>query len=629
MNYKSNHDRNLVFLLFFFLISTTLSGQTPPKVKFGKPDINELKMTVYDNDTGAVAVLLYDYGEFSLTDYTFTRHAKIKILKKEGYEWANNSFLSSQQYSVKGFTHNLENGQLVSTKLEKDQIFPEQYATGRYNVKFTMPNVKVGSVIEFRINYPWLPNYWYFQLPIPVVWSELYIPESSYFNFSKTSYGYENIGSLGTNHWYAQNVKAIKAEPYLSSLYNFVSKIEFELQNISVPGYYKSFTESWEDVNKLLSEDEDFGGKIKITGYLRDLVNEIKARNHDPYNKMKCAYEAIQKHMKWNEVNYIYTTKLMSNAYKEHSGNTAEINLMLIALLKELDLNVNPVVLSTRSNGILHPANPSLNKLNYVVANVKIDTINYILDATDQFLPLGTLPYRCLNGQGRIFETKNYKGLWYNLTPRMNSSKLTYMDLKLLSTGDISGKIAKESKGYAAHDLREEIREMAGIEKYMEDFQADNNGIKIKSYEIENLDSIYKSVKLKMEVEMSDNVVATSDKIFFNPLFNEQILENPFKTEKRTYPVDFGYLREHSSILKMEIPEGYTIAEMPKSVLLKSPDNSIRFTYSINNLNNIISLNCRLSIGKTLFMPEEYQILRELYNQIVTKEAEQIVLKKI
>lgn len=626
----TNKLRLTISVLLYLCVTTALVAQVQaPKVKFGKPDIEELKMTVYDKDTGAVALVLYDYGEFNTNDFNFTRHTKIKILKKEGYEWANNSFLAGTQYGVRGFTHNLENGQIVSTKLEKDQIFPVQYASGRYNVKFTMPNVKPGSVIEFKINYPSLPNNWYFQLPIPVLWSELYIPESSYFSFSKNTYGYDNIHTIETNHWYAKDVPAVKAEPFLTTLYNFVSKMEFEIQNVSIPGYYRSFTEKWDDVNKLLSEDEDFGGKLKVTGFMRETVNSIKSQNLPPYQRMKCAYEAIQKHMKWNEENYVYTTKMMMNAYKEHSGNTAEINLMLIALLRDLDLNANPIVLSTRENGILHPAHPTLNKLNYVIANVKIDTLNYVLDATDPLLPVGMLPLRCLNGQGRIFETKYYKGDWFSLVPKANAGRMTFMDLKLNEAGEITGKISKESKGYAAHNLRHEIRELAGIDKYMEDYQTDNKGINIKSYKAENIDSLYKSCKLHFDVEMNDNTVITSDKIYFNPLFAEQITENPFKSEKRTYPVDFGYLRDNTCITRVEIPQGYAVAELPKSMVIKSPDNSIRFTYTASVTNNIVNLTCKFNIGKTMYLPEEYEILRELYNQIVTKEAEQVVLKRI
>ncbi|HEX3009763.1 MAG TPA: hypothetical protein VHO90_19320 [Bacteroidales bacterium] len=628
MNYKSTRFKSLMLFAFISVLSSSVFAQVP-KAKFGKPTIDELKMTVYDKDSGAVAVILYDYGEFSTNDFTFNRHTKIKILKKEGYTWANNSFLAGNEYSLKGFTHNLENGQIVSTKLEKDQIFPEQYGTGRYNVKFTLPNVKEGSVIEYRISYRDLPDTWYFQRSIPVVWSEIYIPESSYFTFSKTTYGYDNIRTLETNHWYAKDVPAVKEEPYVSTLYNFVSKMEFELQNVTIPGYYKSFTDSWDNVNKLLSEDADFGEKLKVTGFMRETVKAIEAQNLPPYQRMKKAYETIQKHMKWNESNYIFSTKLMSAAYKEHSGNTGEINLMLIALLRDLDLKANPIVLSTRDNGILHPANPTIDKLNYVIAHVQIDTTDYVLDATDPFLPAGMLPMRCLNGQGRFFETKNYLGNWYNLSPKTNAASMTFMDLKLNEAGEISGKVNMEKKGYAAHDLREEISELAGPEKYIEDYQTDNKGFKINSYKIDNLDSLYKSVKMSMEVEISDNAVATSDKIFFNPLFADQLSENPFKSEKRTYPVDFGYGRDYAYIMKIEIPQGYSVAELPKSMVLKSPDSSIRYVYSSSTVGNTINVTCKLSIGKTMYLPADYEILRELYNQIVTKEAEQVILKKI
>jgi len=628
MNARTYLKRKIAIFLSILIFTFSVYCQAP-KVKFGKPGLDELQMTVYSKDSGAVAVVLYDHGEFNTNDFTFERHTKVKILKKEGFSWANAQFPSNQGYFVKGFTHNLENGQIVSTKLEKDQIFPVEYAKGRYIVKFTMPNVKVGSVIEYRINYPGIPNNWNFQLPIPVIWSELYMPESIYFTFNKTTYGYENIRTMGDNHWYASDVAGIKEEPYLTTIYNFVSKMEFEIMNVSIPGYYKSYSDTWDNVNKLLSEDEDFGDKMKTTLYMRKLISEIEDKNLPPYLRMKYAYEAIQKHMKWNENNYIYSTKYMGDAYKEHSGNTAEINLMLIALLRDLKLNVNPVVLSTRDNGFLHPAHPTLNKFNYVIAKVQIDTMSYLLDATDPLLPVGLLPLRCLNGSGRFIDIKNVTGDWCSLAPKIGASTVTFMDLKINNQGEITGKIQKEHKGYAAHNLREEIQDAAGIDKFIEEYQTDNKGLKIKSYTIDNLDSLNKSVKSQYDVEMLENSIVTSDKIFFNPLFFEQITENPFKSENRTYPVDFGYNRDKICVVKVEIPQGYAISELPKTVIFKSPDNSLKYTYTVTNIGNVINFTCKMNISKTVFLPQDYAVLKEIYNQIFAKNAEQVVLKKI
>lgn len=58
------------------------------------------------------------------------------------------------------------------------------------------------------------------------------------------------------------------------------------------------------------------------------------------------------------------------------------------------------------------------------------------------------------------------------------------------------------------------------------------------------------------------------------------------------------------------------------------PENAARYTYSVAQNGNIISLTSMFHINKSLFTQLEYPYLREFYNQVVAKQAEQIVLKK-
>jgi len=52
------------------------------------------------------------------------------------------------------------------------------------------------------------------------------------------------------------------------------------------------------------------------------------------------------------------------------------------------------------------------------------------------------------------------------------------------------------------------------------------------------------------------------------------------------------------------------------------------FEYRISESNGIISLRSRIRLNRAYFMPEEYEMLREFFNLIVKKHAEQIVFKK-
>jgi hypothetical protein len=71
------------------------------------------------------------------------------------------------------------------------------------------------------------------------------------------------------------------------------------------------------------------------------------------------------------------------------------------------------------------------------------------------------------------------------------------------------------------------------------------------------------------------------------------------------------------------------VESIPQAITVKLPDNSVSVAYSGQVADNKIKLMYRRNINKILFLPEEYANLKEIYNQLVKKHAEQIILKKI
>ena len=141
-----------------------LQAHSQESLKFGKIDIKDLEMTTYEPDSSAEAVVLWDEGISNLTYdqnrgffIRHDRHTRIKILSTDGYDWANVTVTlyksGTNKESVGGLraiTHYLEDGKAKSVKMEKSAIFEEEVSESATNLKFTLPNVKVGSVIEYR-----------------------------------------------------------------------------------------------------------------------------------------------------------------------------------------------------------------------------------------------------------------------------------------------------------------------------------------------------------------------------------------------------------------------------------------------------------------------------------------------
>lgn len=616
--------KNLIISLI--VLPTIVLSQKAP-IKYGKVDKEDLAMTVYELDTSAPAVILCDYGHFNTTSLDFTRTLRIKILKKEGYEWADQVFRTSSKTSIQGKTFNLENGNVTVDKLKANQIFREQVTEDIYNMRFAMPNVKIGSVIDIRYIFPLIPDEWSFQEEIPVRHSELYLPDHPNLRFRKNFIGYEALTSSAKSRWIAKNMPAFKREPYISSPENYMAKFEFDLLDINVPGFYHTWTTSWEAVNEHLLKHKYFGEAFhsRAAIYLNDIAKEIKENYTSPEDKLKAAFDAM-KQIKWNEKKRLYTsTTTLATVFKDQTGNSTDINLILLQLLKKLDFDAYPLAMSSRDNGMLNPVFPSLNKLNYVVVYTNIDDKEYILDATEEYLPYDVLPVRCLNGQGRIIDYDRTG--WVGIKTNKKDKEVSINTLELSPDHTISGTIQYAAYEYAAYNFRLDYKEYNSESEYLDDFIRDKPGLSIEEMTIKNIDSIYNPIKTESKVKISNQVTVLDDLLYINLLLYDQMKNNPFRLEQRNYPVDYAYPIDKKYIIKLTIPENYSVEKVPKMMNLKLPGNAASFVYRINYKDNVIQLTYKFNVNETLFLMNDYGVLKEFYHKMIERQAEPLILK--
>jgi len=619
----NKHLLTLILLVGFLGIA---NAEKAP-IKFGDISKADLLNNVYAPDTSAPAVVLCDYGYFTESRFQFVRILRIKILKKEGYPMANQTFSVDSKASIRGITYNLEGNEIVETKLKNESIFKTRVTDDIFEMRVAMPNVKVGSIIDIQFMYIGIPSEWDFQQEIPVVRSELVIEPSTYLTFSKNFFGYIPL-TVGTNtRWVSENVPAFKPEPYMTSSKNYRTRFEFDLESVSFPGYYKEYTTSWDAVRELLYNSTYFGIVLNADGYIKSEAKDIKARGTSQEDLIRMAYDYVKK-IKWDETNRLFTDKTgLNSAYKEGKGNSAEVNLALIQLLRKLDFNAGPVVMSTRSNGRLSAFKPSLNKLNYVIAAVFTDKDTLLLDATEANCPYYLLPMRDLNGQGRYMD-KNLNG-WLPIQTKKKEKQMVVYTLSLEEDMSLKGSIMYSKTDYAALNFRNDYEDFNSDDDYLTDFKEGKKGLKIVSHKIDNLDSLYKPLNEEFQIVSNNSVSEIDGELYIMPLLFEQIRENPFKVSKREYPIDFGYAREKTIIVNYTIPKGYTVVNMPANVSLKLAENSASFSCKSSVTEGRVTLMYKFNINNSLFLQTQYADLREFYNQVIAKHAEPIVLKKI
>lgn len=615
-----------VGLLIFLIAFTHVSAKIP--IKFGKISDEEMNMTVWDLDTTATAVILCDYGEFDPDRYEFSRTLRIKILKKDGLDWANWTFPTSEKGMVRGVTYNVVDGKVEQTKLDtKADVFRDRVYKDYYQLKVSVPNVKVGSVFDLEYTLQGLPREWQFQYTIPVKHSELVIYDNSYVTYNKNFFGFVHLDVNERNRWAAFNLPAFKIEPYMNYYKNYTTRFEIEVVKISIPqiNLHVVGATSWDAVRSYLYRDPDFGGLFEGNFFLNSIAKEIASTATTDEEKIAAAVNRI-KEVKWNDRKSKWGSgSSLSNVYTKKIANSAELNIMLVELLSKLDFNCKPVLISTRENGLLSPIRPSIDKLNYVLAQVTVADKVMLLDATDKYMSPFIVPEYCLNSMGRCI-TNDFND-WVMLKAPAADEKTMMYSLKMNTDGAIEGTFAVKRGGYAARDFRAKYYSFNSAEDYIIEFEKEHTGTSVKNYTIDGLKDTKEDINEQYEVKIDNRGMQTGSMLILNPLFDEKMSENPFKLQERKYPVDFIHPIKRTLIFNLMIPENVEVVELPKPARFNLPGNKITCLYNAVQMGNNIQIMYKFDVNVPLSNENEYPDIKELFNVLVQKHAESIILK--
>ena len=336
-----------------------------------------------------------------------------------------------------------------------------------------MPTLSEGSIVEWEYTIT-SPFFWriddvimQYDIPIKIVESKVEIPE--YFIFKNQSQGFQRftvdrttkqgkivLTSKTRSGWTVsktefnrdqidfttnitscsgKNMPALEEEPYVNNIDNYRTLLKYEISATKFPNsHIKHYNNTWEDVTKSIYNSTNFGGQLKKTSYFSDDLLSITAKTDPLPKKVASIFQFVKSKIKWNGFNSIYTRDGVKKAYKEGVGNVAEINLILVAMLREVGLKANPILVSTRSHGI--PIFPTTDGFNYVIAGVEVQNNVILLDATETYSIPNVLPLRDLNWKGRIVRESG-SSTFINLFPKKHSVENTFINVNLNSDGSI------------------------------------------------------------------------------------------------------------------------------------------------------------------------------------------------
>lgn len=653
---------------FFFTVILLVMGISgfaqELNTKWGKPTDEELNMTTYAQDPEADAVILckttdvmYDYvvNKFKVN---YDIKCRVKVLKDAGKEYANVTlpFHYNQRKldnceivsKVKATAYNLENGKLVKTKMDNSMVFYEDVSKKTRLLKFTVPQVKQGTVIEYELtiisDFPFNIKDWNAQASIPVRYTSYHIRIPEYFKFNISETGFESLThktntlpmrfSIGNGEsiscqgedytFIGENFPALKKERFVYNELSYGTKIGIELSEISIPGsYYKNYTTTWEDIDKMLLNDDDFGGRIGKNPLKKEMTEAGIYNITDDEEKIVASCKLLRSLVKWNNKISCFAESA-GKVLKEGTGSNADMNFILINMLNDAGLKAVPVVMRTRNDGIMPIAHPTYDNLNSMVVKVSNGSNVWYFDASSVDGYLNVLPDVMIVASARTIE-KNQSGEWVDLTKASISRVNTSIVGAISPDGTIEAERTTRHSGRAAAQLREKFRLANDSIDYLSKLQ-ENENAEIETYQLVGHRDFTKNVEEKIKFKSSCS--SMDGKLFLMPLLYKLFEETPFTSPERKLPVEFPSLSNTNISTSFTIPDGYSVEKIPDPISLKMPDGSMSFMMIIGVEGNIISTHCQLQCNKVLFPVQDYAQLKEFFDLIIKKSEEIVVIQK-
>ena len=632
-------------------MSLELSAQKQQFLKMPKFDKADLKKEKSEIDSKAPAELLYRAIHYRIDNRTghlikeFTYRIKIYD-KDKSEEWHNleislydnNSGDREVLVNMKALVYNLEDENVVETKVDKSSKFKSKENKYITISKYAFPNIKNGSVIEYHyeVSSP-------FAYEIPLIYIELDTP-SVYTEYVfdtplQMSYSVDFTGSLapkynivkediiyGSQHktyrFGYENLKGFKSEKYVKNNDNYRTKIRAELHSTYFGDNLKMYTSTWEDIRKKLWDHDDFGSQYKKDRLVKELLPAGIVDEKDELLKANKILDYVKTNFTWNQNNGIYAENGIRDLIKNKIGNDADLNLMLTAMFRSANISAYPILISTVRNGQLNLAFPNVGNFNYVVVGAEIDKRFYLFDATSKQSQANLLPSRVWNNSGLLIKDDKAEVI------TMFNAKMSYgtylTKAKINDDGTVSGTYEDKDAGLFALNAKESYDENPDKYKkqYKESYSIDFSDI--NSAVLSNGD-----FESKMKFSSNNLIDNVGKKKIFNPLLFLHQSSNGFdETEERKYMINFVSPYVRTKKVEIEIPEGYTVADLPKSKKIITDDKEISYSYIVENKDNKITVTSEVKIASADYPKEYYPAFKQIWKVISDSESQVMSLIK-
>jgi hypothetical protein len=655
---------------FCLTLVCLLISASNARAQWTAPTQEELQMTSQPEVPGAPAVYLFREEITEDKLHMWSRSARIKVLTERGKDYAN---VELRQYDAEGGGYTVTEiqgrtihpdgvvipftGKPFEKLIEKSQGYKEMAKV------FTLPDVEVGSIIEYRYKLRY-DDHVYFA-PSWIIQSDLYTRKAHYLwrptgeqLLSKGEQGEQMISTIAWAPILPAGAQ-VKQNRQPTSQFDSGGQLSLELNVQDIPpmpdeeymppmkslsyrvlfyySAYRTVAEYWKNEGKGWSKNRDkfIGPGPKVAAAVHDLVADSDTQDQ----KLRKLYAAAmlldntvfnRSHSAAEEKSQgLNPAKSTDDIWERKRGTDDQLAELFVAMARAAGMKAYVMSVTSRARSLFNPSYLSFSQLDDNIAIVNIDGQERFFDPGQRFCPYGHLAWKHTLVQG-IRQTD--RATMVTSTPEesyKDSRTLRIANLTLDEHGEATGTVTLTWTGAPALNWRQ--ASLRGDETSLNnDLRVAiehllPSGMEVKVASIEHLQDYEQPLSANFHVK--GQIGSSTGKRLVVPGDIFEANTTPiFPHEKREVPVYFEYSSAMQDAVRISFPSSLSLESEPAAESLPLGKTAI-YNLSSKATPTSLTMYRNLLREEIIYPPSEYPNLRAFYNKLEIKDQEPIVLK--
>lgn len=641
-----NRPRCTLLLLLLFVSVKAFCGNDATAAEFRDPTAEERAMTSVPFAPGASAVVLNWKQFVNDRDSYHSEYFRIKILSEQGKKYGDVEIphvaLLSDVNHIKARTVRPDGTIAPFDGRTFDKVVVKVGGVRLIAKTFTLPDVQVGSIIEYRYDIASRGNTLYnseftVQREIPVVHLEISLQPYTLGGF-QTFFSFRGLqGKKPEMHGdkyelTLENIPPFEEEPLAPPPSTIKPRLQFWYRSGTTDpaAFWTKLAHEWADVI------EPFIGN---NAEVRTAAMTVVAGAATPEEKLRKLYARAQqiRNLSYepdktdSETRALRDNRSAVDVLRNGYGYRGEINRFFVALARACGFDAYAIRVGERDEDFLAKNVPLANQLDGEASVVTVDSKPYYLDPGTPYAPFGILSWQKSNTGGLLIARKQDQAVWVNMPRQAAADAATTRTAFLkLEDGVVRGTVVITYRGQEALRKRFALRNdddaaaRKSIEETIKTWFAEGAVVKVTEIKDLRASDVPFVVSATVELPSAASLVGSRAMVPLSIFASTQ--KSPFPSEQRKTAIYFRYAYGTDDEVTLKLPAGYDVESLPVAANIDA--GALRYVTNYQKRDDTISLSRKIVVEAEIVASDKYPVLRAFFSKVSGADQEQVVLRK-